>query len=802
MLKKVKIFSEFNFFYFHHYFNEYLIVLGAVDMTEKARRIKLELRPDKTSVSDGESMKMTSPNQFNNSNEQSSSLFANQPTAQFESQLNQIQTQHHTINNNRTLPKQYSDKSDYSNENDEYLFNNNNNNNIKNTINNNYTSNNNNNTFHQDQQQHQHKKQQPVVPLQRSRLRDASQLNPTKLLSNNFNSNTINDEQSLFGQNQPDTAQNVPFNRRNVNNNNNLMEDNGFGLNGDVNESSSFYNNNKTNTKMIQNEPNRHLRRQETPPSPLSSSPPPSSSTAVVPPPPTRPTPQRQLPKPVKSQRQLPQPLAKPVRPVNTNTSSSFLPQQEWPESVSDSPANTKKPDRLIESTNKSLLLDLKNKTSDLYASNNSSSLYNNNNNISNINSSYLSQSPDNFINNNINSSKQLPQPPLNKSPFKQNSFDYPNEFTRINALDNNQQFANPNNNPTNTQGGTPPRRAEKLFSARHLNQRVFANNNNNNNTMTAIASPPTAAQHGHNNPVQRNGFEFDSDGSEHSQFSQVSKLSSTSVMSAQSELLKGANNQNRKNATIINNNNNNNSKIANNHDPNMNMNMNRGQPINTLQEQPNRLISETSNQKTEIINNTNINMNMNSLEQSSHPRRSDPHVPALAVETLPSLEATSEMAIAQTSNLKQTNNKTAEKPSSSVTAETSSTAVPPGSTSTKLSSNIPIPSYIKSKDNPTFDFFVQFSTPVKQTSKNNSTISLPGQSMQQTTQTGIVNAKETDGTLSDSALSNPNNPPENSANKKRRPSMAKALVILGLSKKSNSASNLTLGIYIILSFK
>lgn len=48
------------------------------------------------------------------------------------------------------------------------------------------------------------------------------------------------------------------------------------------------------------------------------------------------------------------------------------------------------------------------------------------------------------------------------------------------------------------------------------------------------------------------------------------------------------------------------------------------------------------------------------------------------------------------------------------------------------------------------------------------------------------------DGTMSDSALTNPmNNFPE-TANKKRRPSMAKALVILGLSKKSNSASNLT----------
>ncbi len=48
---------------------------------------------------------------------------------------------------------------------------------------------------------------------------------------------------------------------------------------------------------------------------------------------------------------------------------------------------------------------------------------------------------------------------------------------------------------------------------------------------------------------------------------------------------------------------------------------------------------------------------------------------------------------------------------------------------------------------------------------------------------------------MSDSALTNPpTTAPDNPANKKRRPSMAKALVILGLSKKSNSASNLAYG--------
>lgn len=52
-----------------------------------------------------------------------------------------------------------------------------------------------------------------------------------------------------------------------------------------------------------------------------------------------------------------------------------------------------------------------------------------------------------------------------------------------------------------------------------------------------------------------------------------------------------------------------------------------------------------------------------------------------------------------------------------------------------------------------------------------------------------------TDGTLSDSVLSNQ---PE--SNKKRRPSMSsKALVILGLSKKTNSTSNLGHGKSIIV---
>lgn len=60
---------------------------------------------------------------------------------------------------------------------------------------------------------------------------------------------------------------------------------------------------------------------------------------------------------------------------------------------------------------------------------------------------------------------------------------------------------------------------------------------------------------------------------------------------------------------------------------------------------------------------------------------------------------------------------------------------------------------------------------------------------------TATATAEKTDGTLSDSALTNQiSSVPETGGNKKRRPSMAKALVILGLSKKSNSASNLAYG--------
>lgn len=94
---------------------------------------------------------------------------------------------------------------------------------------------------------------------------------------------------------------------------------------------------------------------------------------------------------------------------------------------------------------------------------------------------------------------------------------------------------------------------------------------------------------------------------------------------------------------------------------------------------------------------------------------------------------------------------------------------------------------------NPTHTFFLQYATPSSVNSKNNSTMSLPGQSMQnlnKITKVGETPEKATDGTMSDSAVTIT----EGAPGKKRRPSMAKALVILGLSKKSNSTNNLALG--------
>jgi len=80
-------------------------------------------------------------------------------------------------------------------------------------------------------------------------------------------------------------------------------------------------------------------------------------------------------------------------------------------------------------------------------------------------------------------------------------------------------------------------------------------------------------------------------------------------------------------------------------------------------------------------------------------------------------------------------------------------------------------------------------STTTTQTDPNTQTPSIPIEKITNTTKVDSRN----DGTLSDSVLSTQ---PEST--KKRRPSMSsKALVILGLSKKTNSASNLGYGKYI-----
>ena len=76
-------------------------------------------------------------------------------------------------------------------------------------------------------------------------------------------------------------------------------------------------------------------------------------------------------------------------------------------------------------------------------------------------------------------------------------------------------------------------------------------------------------------------------------------------------------------------------------------------------------------------------------------------------------------------------------------------------------------------------------------TTTTNTTSPLPSTTVATTTSTTETKTTKSDqrqdGTLSDSGLSSQ---PE--SNKKRRPSMSsKALVILGLSKKANSASNL-----------
>jgi hypothetical protein len=92
---------------------------------------------------------------------------------------------------------------------------------------------------------------------------------------------------------------------------------------------------------------------------------------------------------------------------------------------------------------------------------------------------------------------------------------------------------------------------------------------------------------------------------------------------------------------------------------------------------------------------------------------------------------------------------------------------------------------------NPTHTFFLQYSL-----TATNANAGKVNQSMQNLNKISKVDqmiggekGKTTDGTVSDSGQADGGA----AGQKKRRPSMAKALVILGLSKKSNSANNLTM---------
>ena len=280
-----------------------------------------------------------------------------------------------------------------------------------------------------------------------------------------------------------------------------------------------------------------------------------------------------------------------------------------------------------------------------------------------------------------------------------------------------------PQPNFTNTPTIAPSKPPEKLFSTRHLNQRVLVQNatsgsNKNLNTLgsnpnipvssgqmnfaaqappltssTGVSSNTGANPNGNIPGGNNNGFDLDSDGSEHSQFSYGSKVSSASVLSGQSEMAK---------ASI-----------------------------------------------------------RKKLGQSEGGR-----LGTIASSTQP-LNQTSSLA-ASTPTLTNVNN---EKPKSSTTQSSLQKSI--------------------YANNPTQAFFSQFTTPIQQQDKeiNSSTMSLPGQNTLQgnsaATKKMGSSLEKTDGTMSDSALTN-SAMPEN-ANKKRRPSMAKALVILGLSKKNQS---------------
>lgn len=295
-----------------------------------------------------------------------------------------------------------------------------------------------------------------------------------------------------------------------------------------------------------------------------------------------------------------------------------------------------------------------------------------------------IEQNQENSLYLNSTSNKQTTRSPMVTSPSQTFGMSF-------------QPLANrsvPNTSVTNLPGSTRP---EKLFSTRHLNQKtqnVILNSAKQQSANDLSNQKPTTnqtgANTGHSNRMA-NGIDIDSDGgSEHSQLSNGSKLSSTSVISAQSELIKGANN-----TTLTN------------------------------------------------TNKRHINNNLSNLTTSDGKRL-----------TTVSTNATNSTTTTTTTVLNQVNN------------------LP------KHSGINPVQNILNEANN-NANYIMQ---------------SIGHQQQQQQVNKGKVNSEKTDGTLSDSALTNPISSMPETANKKRRPSMAKALVILGLSKKSNSASNLTLG--------
>jgi hypothetical protein len=238
-------------------------------LTDKTRRSK---------ISDSDAMAISNnsnTNQFNNQ----SSFFINSQQQPQPPPVQPIKMR------NMLLPKQYSDKSDYSIENDDTLY-----------------TNTTKPTFQAQEQPLIPKRQQPVVPLVRSRIRDASQTSRSPI--------NVNDDQKLYGQ-QLETAQfNSPNSRSGITNTNAFFDANA-NLNGD-----------NFSTNINENLTGKHLQTIAQTTNSLNYRPP---SPPSPPPITTKPTGQRQLPQPIKV-RQQPQPQLQ-----QKNINNPYLPQ-EWPD--------------------------------------------------------------------------------------------------------------------------------------------------------------------------------------------------------------------------------------------------------------------------------------------------------------------------------------------------------------------------------------------------------------------------------------------------------------------------------------